>query len=104
MSAPNLTAPVAAAPVSANGQAATISLAAVEFEAAGEPAWLRDHRLAAFATYESLPMPKWSRGIGSWWTTDISAIKPENLLRTHGAGLATIDNAFTTGEAHAGLI
>ena len=28
-------------------------------------------------------MPKWSRGIGQWWTTDIREIKLENLPRLH---------------------
>lgn len=105
MSAPNLTTLVADAPASGNGQAGDISRAAVERMAAQDPAWLREQRLAAFTTYEGLPLPKWSRGIGAWWTTDISAVKPENLHLPTGAGAATIDNAFTTtGEDHAGLI
>jgi len=70
-----------------------------------EPAWLREQRLAAFATYESLPLPKWSRGIGQWWTTDISAVKLENLqVYTAPAADHQPPDAFSTQEEHAGLI
>src|SRR5690348_4138683 len=44
-----------------------------------EPAWLHAQRQAAYTTYESLPMPQWSRGIGQWWKTDIREVKLENL-------------------------
>ena len=70
-----------------------------------EPAWLRDHRQAAYTTYENLPMPKWSRGIGQWWKTDIREVKLENLhLISPQATEHKPINAFSTQEEHAGLI
>ncbi|HZR98587.1 MAG TPA: Fe-S cluster assembly protein SufD [Chloroflexota bacterium] len=53
----------------------SFSRAAVEAltAAKGEPAWLRDWRLAAWATYEATPMP--TRQDEDWRRTDIRALK-----------------------------
>ncbi|MGI8587989.1 MAG: Fe-S cluster assembly protein SufD [Chloroflexia bacterium] len=87
---------------------AAVSREAVEAlsERLGEPSWLRDHRLAAFSVYEGLAMPKWSRGIGQWWNTDISEIKPEMLhVYTEPDGESRLPgDALSTQEEHAGLI
>ena len=114
MQAPNLTAPLTTPAAGAtnghsNGDSppGDITAAAVAQLSAqhGESAWLRAARLAAFATYESLPLPNWNRGIGNWWTTDISAVKPDSLHLYHAAGGEnTITDAFSTQEEHAGLI
>ncbi|HUS15461.1 MAG TPA: Fe-S cluster assembly protein SufD [Chloroflexia bacterium] len=85
-----------------------ISRAAVEAlsERLQEPAWLREHRLAAFATYESLPLPNWSRGIGNWWVTDISEIKIEGLqvYGAPGGDTPPASGALAGADEHAGLI
>ncbi len=114
MSKPNLIASrVPTVPTATNGHSNSdsnpgdISRAAVEQLSAqlGEPAWLREARLAAFTVYESLPLPNWNRGIGNWWTTDISAVKPENLHLYHTpGGESAVRDAFSTQEEHAGLI
>jgi Fe-S cluster assembly protein SufD len=111
MSSPQSTAEITPHAAGANGHnagAVAITREAVEALSArlGEPAWLREQRLAAFALYEGLPMPKWSRGIGQWWTTDIREIKPDNLhVYTAGGPAETgIADAFSTQEEHAGLM
>src|SRR5438067_7683839 len=44
-----------------------------------EPDWARALRLAAWESYEALPMPKLSRGIGNWWKVDISDVRLDAL-------------------------
>lgn len=48
-------------------------------EARNEPAWLRDSRLAGWAAFETLPVPRWTKGIAQWWATDVSDIKLDEL-------------------------
>jgi Fe-S cluster assembly protein SufD len=110
MGARNPGGPLAEAPPRAASQdaGAPIARATVSGLSADlhEPAWLREAREAAFTTYEGLPLPKWSRGIGNWWTTDISRVKLEEL-EIHAGPAATAsapEDAFTTQEAKAGLI
>lgn len=40
----------------------------------GEPEWLRDSRLEGWRAFEELPLPRWTKGIAQWWTTDVSEI------------------------------
>ncbi len=40
----------------------------------GEPQWLRESRLEGWRAFEELPVPRWTKGIAQWWTTDVSAI------------------------------
>src|SRR4051812_42847635 len=43
-------------------------------ESRGEPGWLRESRLAGWAAFEDLPLPRWTKGIAQWWTTDVSEL------------------------------
>ncbi len=43
-------------------------------ESRGEPQWLRDSRLEGWAAFEDLPLPRWTKGIAQWWTTDVSEL------------------------------
>ena len=45
-----------------------------------EPAWLRDSRLAGWQAFEELPVPRWTKGIAQWWTTDVSALDLGRML------------------------
>ena len=40
----------------------------------GEPDWLRQSRLEGWRAFEELPLPKWTKGIAQWWTTDVSTL------------------------------
>ena len=40
----------------------------------GEPDWLRESRLEAWGAFQELPVPRWTKGIAQWWTTDVSKI------------------------------
>src|SRR5918911_4022497 len=43
-------------------------------ESKGEPQWLRESRLEGWAAFEDLPLPRWTKGIAQWWTTDVSEL------------------------------
>ena len=43
-------------------------------ETRDEPQWLRESRLEGWQAFETLPVPRWTKGIAQWWTTDVSAI------------------------------
>ena len=43
-------------------------------ERMNEPHWLRESRIEAWQAFEDLPLPRWTKGIAQWWTTDVSAI------------------------------
>lgn len=43
-------------------------------ERLNEPRWLRESRIEAWQAFEDLPLPRWTKGIAQWWTTDVSAI------------------------------
>src|SRR6478672_1391346 len=43
-------------------------------ERKGEPAWLRESRLEGWAAFEDLPLPRWTKGIAQWWSTDVSEL------------------------------
>lgn len=48
-------------------------------ERLGEPGWLREARLEGWEAFESLPLPRWTKGIAQWWTTDVSEIDLDRL-------------------------
>ncbi len=48
-------------------------------DARNEPAWLRESRLAGWQAFETLPVPRWTKGIAQWWTTDVSGINLDEL-------------------------
>ncbi len=80
----------------------------------GEPDWVREARLAAWETYESLPMPK--RTDEEWRRTDLRGLKLDRLAPFAGFdgsfdGLASLDGAAEDGglaigsaEQRAGLV
>ena len=39
-----------------------------------EPQWLREARLEGWRAFEEMPLPRWTKGIAQWWTTDVSAL------------------------------
>jgi Fe-S cluster assembly protein SufD len=39
-----------------------------------EPSWLRESRLESWRAFEEMPVPRWTKGIAQWWTTDVSEI------------------------------
>lgn len=43
-------------------------------ERRNEPEWLRHSRLEGWEAFEELPLPRWTKGIAQWWTTDVSAL------------------------------
>src|SRR5262245_21465956 len=45
----------------------------------GEPEWLRESRRQAWDAYETLPTPRWTKGIAQWWTTDVSELDLSKL-------------------------
>src|SRR5690349_22579433 len=44
-----------------------------------EPDWLRESRLQAWDAFETLPTPRWTKGIAQWWTTDVSELDFDKL-------------------------
>src|SRR5438270_1895476 len=71
-------------------------------EGKNEPDWLRESRLAGWQAFEELPLPRWTKGIAQWWTTDVSELDlsklepyaPANRSRENAASLAGL-----SGEA-----
>jgi Fe-S cluster assembly protein SufD len=65
----------------------------------GEPAWVRDARLAAWETYERLPMPK--RTDEEWRRTDLRGLKLDRLTPFAGIGeqVAQLDGHLAVVEA-----
>lgn len=49
---------------------AVISLSARK----NEPDWLRQSRLEGWIAFEDLPLPRWTKGIAQWWSTDVSEL------------------------------
>src|SRR5437868_355373 len=43
-------------------------------ERKGEPDWLRESRLEGWTAFEDLPLPRWTKGIAQWWSTDVSEL------------------------------
>jgi len=44
-----------------------------------EPQWLRQSRLEGWQAFETLPTPRWTKGIAQWWTTDVSVLDLDKL-------------------------
>src|SRR3712207_5644658 len=55
-------------------------------ELKGEPQWLRESRIAGWEAFEDLPLPRWTKGIAQWWTTDVSEIRLADLKPYVAAG------------------
>jgi Fe-S cluster assembly protein SufD len=76
----------------------------------GEPDWLRDARLAAWETYERLPMPQ--RTDEEWRRTDLRPLKLNKLVPfgEQGAPVANLDGLLGGGDSslsegrHAGIV
>src|SRR5262245_29561343 len=78
----------------------------------GEPAWVRDARLAAWETYEQLPMPK--RTDEEWRRTDLRGLKLDRLTPFAAAGervgsldglLASVQDTTVSNESErAGVV
>ena len=65
----------------------------------GEPDWLRDARLAAWETYERLPMPQ--RTDEEWRRTDLRPLKLDRLVpfaAPNGNKVATLGKGDLIGE------
>ncbi|MDQ6695618.1 MAG: Fe-S cluster assembly protein SufD [Chloroflexota bacterium] len=45
-----------------------------------DPDWLRESRLAGWQAFEDLPLPRWTKGIAQWWTTDVSKLDLDMML------------------------
>jgi Fe-S cluster assembly protein SufD len=72
-----------------------------------EPQWMADWRLAAYDTYESIPMP--TRSDEEWRRTDLRALKLDRFVPFANVGntVATLDDVLAEGSggaAHAGLV
>src|SRR5258708_7862098 len=52
----------------------------------GEPDWLRQSRLQGWEAFETLPTPRWTKGIAQWWTTDVSELDLSKLMAFVPAG------------------
>ncbi len=50
-----------------------------------EPEWLREQRLEGWNAFETLPLPRWTKGIAQWWTTDVSELDLNTLKAYVGA-------------------
>ncbi len=73
-------------------QSAELTRGAVEIvsERSGDPAWMREQRLAAWGLYESLPLP--AATLEEWRRTDISGLQlPALRLALNGAGPAAAE-------------
>ncbi len=51
-----------------------------------EPHWLREKRETAWAAFESLPTPDWTRGIRGWWNASLKNFKVEDFRPFAAAG------------------
>lgn len=73
-----------------------------------EPQWLRDQRLVGWEAFETLPLPRWTKGIAQWWTTDVSELDLSALKAYVGAGKmkqdANSDGAFGDENGEAGSL
>jgi Fe-S cluster assembly protein SufD len=56
-----------------------------------EPQWLRASRLQGWQAFEELPVPRWTKGIAQWWTTDVSALDLSKMLPTVERGYSPDD-------------
>ncbi len=105
MSRPETATPTAAPAAIGTSEAISRAAVAALSAARGEPDWLRAQRLAAFDLYEQLPMPKFSRGIGQWWNTDIRAVHLDALDPAAPAGAGPLPaDVFSLQEEHGGLL
>ena len=57
-----------------------------------EPQWLRESRLEGWQAFEELPVPRWTKGIAQWWTTDVSALNLSKML-------PVVEKSYTTDQA-----
>ncbi|HEX8222141.1 MAG TPA: Fe-S cluster assembly protein SufD [Chloroflexia bacterium] len=72
-------------------------------EARNEPQWLRESRLEGWQAFETLPTPRWTKGIAQWWTTDVSDISldefqpyvPSNRTAEEARNLANLGGEST---------
>ena len=51
-----------------------------------EPEWLRQARLEGWAAFEDLPLPRWTKGIAQWWSTDVSELNLSEMKAYVPAG------------------
>jgi len=62
------------------------------FERNNEPQWLRESRLQGWQAFEELPVPRWTKGIAQWWTTDVSALDLSKML-------PSVERGYTPDDA-----
>jgi Fe-S cluster assembly protein SufD len=67
-----------------------------------EPQWMLDHRLKAWETFESLPMP--TRQDEAWRRTDISKLKLENLVPFAPASGGAVTSPLQLNGNHGGVL
>jgi len=81
-----------------------LSLAAVEKLAAakGEPDWLLEKRRRAWELFEQLPTPDWTRGIRSWWVSNLNEIEFDSLKPYAPASSPVYTFDFGNGQAGEG--
>src|SRR5436190_10430648 len=78
-------------------------------ESKSEPQWLRQSRLDGLSAFEELPLPRWTKGIAQWWSTDVSAldlseIKPFVPAAMKGEEAETLVALADSSENAGGLL
>jgi Fe-S cluster assembly protein SufD len=66
-----------------------------------EPEWLRESRLEGWQAFETLPTPRWTKGIAQWWATDVSDIRLDQFqpyVPAHRTGEEARGLVSLTGE------
>jgi Fe-S cluster assembly protein SufD len=71
-------------------------------ERLGEPGWLQRSRLEGWDAFEQLPVPRWTKGIAQWWTTDVSEIDLGKLQAFVPANLTAEQARNTVSRSYTG--
>jgi Fe-S cluster assembly protein SufD len=82
----------------AGGRGLTLEAVQRLSDSNNEPDWLREARLTGWRAFEELPLPRWTKGIAQWWTTDVSeldltrfeAFVPANASEEEARGLVAL--------------
>ncbi|MEO8288154.1 MAG: Fe-S cluster assembly protein SufD [Chloroflexota bacterium] len=82
MTTPSTMEPGAVIPAAGLTREAVLALS----EQFNEPEWLRESRMKGWEAFETLPTPRWTKGIAQWWTTDVSELDLSKLSAYVSAG------------------
>lgn len=65
-----------------------------------DPDWLQQARIEGWEAFEDLPLPRWTKGIAQWWSTDVSELNLAELRAYVPSNKSAADAQTLGGESN----